>query len=128
MKKGAWAAAAAVMVLFNAAVFADANASYTGAEGNAATVSGAGSYETICITRGDGNVITADNLVYINQAEDVYSGSTSFMLRNNPAPGKYKVWLGTASGALTPTYFYIMEAKEADTSMAYRRGADGSGI
>ena len=132
MKKVAWAALAAVTVLFNTAVFADATASYTGTEDNAAAVSGAGSYEVICITKDDANVsgITEGNIVYLNQASDVYSGSMDFLLKANASPGKYKVRFGSSSVAPAPAYFYIMEAKNDsnvdDTSMT-RLGEEAAG-
>ena len=103
MRKSAIAAVFLTVMTVNISVFADFTdpAWYTGDTRDKAEVN-AGGYSTVIITKdSDGSI------VYLNQADSIYSGSMDFLLKSDPEIGRYTVKLGSESGTSTQTYFYV---------------------
>lgn len=117
MKRLAAFAAILAMAAVQSAALADFTypAEYTGGSADTATVSATG-YSTVLITND-----ADDTIVYVNQSDSTFDGATDFLLKSDPAFGKYKVLLGSGSGSASPkeTYFYVgVDSDEAgDLSM-----------
>ena len=77
-------------------------AEYTGGTSDSATVNAAG-YSTVLIAKDEEN----GEVVYIDQADNKYTAAQSFLLKSDPAVGKYKVMLGSETGEPYQTYFYV---------------------
>ena len=66
-------------------------------------------YSTVLITKAsdDNDIVADDNeIVYIDQSENAFTGATTFLLKNNPDVGRYTVRLGSDNDSKT-TYFYV---------------------
>ena len=103
MRKSAIAAVFLAVMTVNISVFADFTdpAWYTGDTRDKAEVN-AGGYSTVIITKdSDGSI------VYLNQADSIYSGSMNFLLKTNPEIGRYTVKLGSSTSSPMETYFYV---------------------
>ena len=92
----------AVMAM-NVSVFAEGEypAEYTGGTHDSASLDAKG-YSTVLITKASDE----DDIVYIDQSDDAFSGSMTFLLKEDPDVGRYIVRLGSENGAKT-TYFYV---------------------
>lgn len=81
----------------------------------------ASDYSTVMVVKGIGeniNNISAEDIVYIDQAEDVYGAAASFLLKASAAysPGIYTVKMaGASAGVYTGTFEILKE----DIAMAY---------
>ena len=67
------------------------------------TTSDQSSYKTVLITKGDGAEPTADNIVYMAQANTGFGAGTDFLLKQNPTDGVYTIRLGGGSNGQTAT-------------------------
>ena len=77
-------------------------AGYVGSTSDTASVNAAG-YSTVLIAKDEEN----GEVVYIDQADNVYTGVVPFLVKSAPAVGKYKVMLGSETGEPYQTYFYV---------------------
>ena len=77
-------------------------AEYLGGASDTAKVNAAG-YSTVLIEKDDEN----GEIVYVDQADDAYTGAQSFLLKSDPDVGKYKVTLGSEANGAYQTYFYV---------------------
>ena len=77
-------------------------AEYIGGTSDTASVNAA-DYSTVLITKDEEN----GEIVYIDQADNVYTGVVPFLVKSDPAVGKYKVMLGSETGEPYQTYFYV---------------------
>lgn len=77
-------------------------AEYIGGTSDTASVNAAG-YSTVLITKDEEN----GEIVYIDQADNVYSSGSDFLVKANPEVGKYKVTLGSETREPYQTYFYV---------------------
>jgi len=101
------AALTAVLSISVPAFADDANnftfpAEYTGGTSDTASVNADG-YSTVLIAKDEEN----GEIVYIDQADNVYSSGSDFLVKANPEVGKYKVTLGSETREPYQTYFYV---------------------
>ena len=121
MKRIVCLAALTAMLSISATAFADdaevftLPADYVGGSSDSATVNADG-YSTVLITKDEEN----GEIVYIDQADDAYSASETFLLKTDPAYGKYKVTLGSETGAYN-TYFYVGAYSDNNEDIAMTR-------
>jgi hypothetical protein len=117
---------AALAAAFSVGVtaFADSAPTYTNRTDNSVGVTVDQGWQTVLITN------TADNeVVYVNQADDVYSGATNFMLKDPTAYGKYKLLFGKSDTESSPAYFYIgMDAQKAGDIAMTRVGEESGNV
>ena len=67
-------------------------------------------FQTILITKDGNGSISADDIVYIDQAESSFAGVNNFLIKANPLPGEYTVRFGSGSGN-GETYKMVIGAK-----------------
>ena len=95
-------------------------------------------YKTVLITK-DGEQVTSDSIVYVDQAENGFASLADFLLKENPAPGYYTATFGS-DDMTKPTTRYtfvigkddaIIQAadkmtaiKEDDESYIYTEGSE----
>ena len=101
MKKTAAFTMAIAVLSLSVTAFADAAATDAGKDTATTTVTGADSYSTVLITD------SSDNIVYVDQADTLFGAEVDFLLKADPAYGKYNVKLGGESITPTSTYFYV---------------------
>lgn len=99
------------MVSIGVTVFAD-NAAYTGSSSNSAYVNyAANTYDTVIITKvqdASGAPLPEEDIFYAGQYSDYIASPTStWLIKENPDYGKYKVVLGSEAGKKKSMYFYI---------------------
>ena len=125
MKKSLMGMTIAATMMF-AAVTSYAAGSYT-PESNSAVLDNAAGKSTVLIYEGNGTTVTADKIVYIDQASRAFQASTKFLLKAKPKDGIYIVKLGSSDGTQTETEtFYIgMSDTAGDKPMTLIPGADG---
>ena len=112
MKKIAAFTMAIAVLSLSVTAFADVAATDSGKEAAVTTVTGAEEYSVVLITD------CKDKVVYANQADTSFDGSVDFLLKENPAYGKYTVQLGGENVDLAKTYFYVgVEPKQGDVTM-----------
>ena len=122
------AALTAVLSISVPAFADDANnftfpAEYTGGTSDTASVDADG-YSTVLIAKDEEN----GEIVYIDQADNVYTGVVPFLVKSDPAVGKYKVMLGSETGEPYQTYFYVGvdSPNSADKAMTRLQNDEGS--
>lgn len=76
-----------------ATVFANDYVDYN-YDGNNSITDNAQNYKTILISK-MGEELSADSIVYVDQAKNGFDSATSFLLKENPEPGYYTVTYGT---------------------------------
>ena len=109
------------MSLCRCVAYADNTAAYTGGSVNAATVADTSAYSTVLITKASDDPITSDNIVYVNQAANVFDASMNFLLKANPSAGLYNVKLGNNAGETASTTFYIGVNSNNDSDTPMKR-------
>lgn len=120
--------ALAVLMCLNSVAFASSTSEYSGSGDNQAHVTDAGQYKTVVISKlpddGSTPANTADSsIVYINQTtSSAFTSTIDFAIKENPSYGKYKVRLGSPSGAIETSYFYIgVDTPNSETDVAMTR-------
>lgn len=110
----------AAMLSVNTAAFASSTATYTGSAGNEAEVTETDGYNTVIISRvaDEADPTDADNIVYIDEAADVFSGTIDYLIKENPEYGRYRAKLGSKSSGTASMYFYIGIDKPSGDSSA----------
>ena len=125
MKRLAALAAILAMAAVQSVALADSDftypAEYTGGSSDSAKVGAddVAGYSTVLITKDEPD----GEIVYVNQADSAYSGAQNFLLKSNPAVGKYKVLLGSGSNNASPkeTYFYVGVDSDEEGDLAMNR-------
>lgn len=101
MKKKVVLLASIAALQFSVTAFADLSATDTDNVTATTRVTGTSTYSTVLIKDGD------DNIVYLNQADDLFTATSDFLLQANPAYGKYTVLLGSSGNQSDSTYLYV---------------------
>ncbi len=127
MKKITWVLIMAMTISVNLVAHADAveeftfPAEYIGGDIPEVSVEATGR-STVLIAKENDNSnqsgdIDINNIVYANQTNDIYSGTVHFFI-SDPEYGKYLVKLGSKSGEIKSTYFYVgVDPEPGDIAM-----------
>ena len=95
-------------------------AEYVGGTSDSASVDATG-YSAVIIEKDEDN----GEIVYIDQADDVYTVAKTFLLKADPKIGKYKVTLGSKTSEAYQTYFYVgVDSTNNDKAMTRLQGEE----
>ncbi len=109
-------AAVLAMPLGSAALAADYSSN-----DNSVTAEDISAYSTVLISND-----TTKDIVYLNQASDVFSTSMSFMLKDGAVDGEYTMLLGNSSGTNKTVTFTIGEQQSETTEPVVMDALEGS--
>ena len=113
-------ALAALLLAVSAGVTAFAQTEYDPNE-NSVKTNNQASYNTVLITKGDGNNIQDTDIVYANQADSGFDAAKEFLLKNNPEKGVYTIRLGSSAGTpVTSTFLVGVGIESYDTQLIYK--------
>ena len=120
MKRLATFAAILAIFAIQTAALADGftePAQYTGGDVDTAQVNADG-YKTVLITKDDSD----GTIVYIGQAANAFEGEKDFLIKSDPAIGKYVLKMGSKDGRSTyQTYFYVGVDSNNEEDLYMRR-------
>lgn len=102
-------------------------ATYESGDANKVTTTAADGQKAVIIIKGDASTVPTDeNIVYVNQANSTFSGTTDFLIKASPTEGEYTVMYGGGNGGKTTETFYIgVGAFSGDAAMDKIEGEVG---